>query len=62
MADSVEPSKCGADPCCHGNDIWARRGDLVAYRLVNYMTTFIFDVSDDEDVIDAGAGAVITQT
>jgi len=24
---------CGADPCCHGN-IWARRGDLVAYRLV----------------------------
>ena len=25
---------CGADPCCHGNDIWARRRDLVAYRLV----------------------------
>jgi len=25
---------CGADPCCHGNDILARRGDLVAYRLV----------------------------
>jgi len=25
---------CGADPCCHGNDIWARRGDPVAYRLV----------------------------
>jgi len=25
---------CGADPCCHGNEIWARRGDLVAYRLV----------------------------
>ena len=25
---------CGADPCCHGNDIWARREDLVAYRLV----------------------------
>jgi len=23
-----------ADPCCHGNEIWARRGDLVAYRLV----------------------------
>jgi len=18
---------CGADPCCHGNEIWARRGD-----------------------------------
>ena len=25
---------CAADPFCHGNDIWARRGDLVAYRLV----------------------------
>ena len=25
---------CGADPCCHGNEIWARHGDLVAYRLV----------------------------
>ena len=27
-------AKCGADPCCHGNVIWARCGDLVAYRLV----------------------------
>jgi len=25
---------CGADPCYHGNEIWARRGDPVAYRLV----------------------------
>jgi len=25
---------CGADACCHGNEIWARRGDPVAYRLV----------------------------
>jgi len=25
---------CGAEPCCHGNKIWARRGDPVAYRLV----------------------------
>jgi len=25
---------CGADPCCHGNEILARRGDIVAYRLV----------------------------
>jgi len=24
-----------ADPCCHGNDIWHRRGDIVAYRLVD---------------------------
>jgi len=28
-------AKCfRADLCCHGNDIWPRRGDLVAYRLV----------------------------
>ena len=26
---------CGADPCCHGNKIWARRGDPVIYRLLN---------------------------
>ena len=25
---------CGTDPCCHGNDIWHRRGDPVVYRLV----------------------------
>jgi len=25
---------CGADPCYHGNEIWARRRDSVAYRLV----------------------------
>jgi len=25
---------CGADPCCHGNKIWARHGDPVAYQLV----------------------------
>jgi len=25
---------CGADPCCHGNEILARHGDPVAYRLV----------------------------
>jgi len=24
----------GPNPCCHGNDIWPRRGYLVAYRLV----------------------------
>jgi len=34
MADSMEPCKMlWVDPCCHGNDIWPRRGDLVAYRL-----------------------------
>ena len=30
---------CGADPCCHGNDIWPRRGDIIAYRLVNFNTS-----------------------
>jgi len=25
---------CGADLCCHGKEIWARRGNAVAYRLV----------------------------
>ena len=29
---------CGADPCCHGNNIWPRRGDLFAYRLVYLLT------------------------
>jgi len=28
------PLNFGADPCCHGNEIWARCGDLVAYRVV----------------------------
>ena len=27
---------CGADPCCHGNEIWPSRGDLVDYRLVSF--------------------------
>ena len=33
---------CGADPCCHGNEIWVRRGDPVpvAYRLVIYSLFF----------------------
>jgi len=28
---------CGADPCCHGNEIWARHRDPVAYRLVLFI-------------------------
>jgi len=29
---------CGADPCCYGNEIWARRRDQVAYyRLVLFI-------------------------
>jgi len=36
MADSMEPCKMlRIDRCCHGNEIWARRGDPVAYRLVS---------------------------
>jgi len=31
---------CGADPCCHGNEIWARRGHPVAYRLVLRLSTW----------------------
>ena len=35
MADSMEPCKMlWADSCCHGNEIWDRREDPVAYRLV----------------------------
>ena len=35
MANSMELCKMlWADPCCHGNEIWHRRGDPVAYRLV----------------------------
>ena len=35
MADSLEPCKMlWGRPCCHGNDIWPRRRDVVAYRLV----------------------------
>jgi len=35
MADSIKPCKMlWADPCCHGNEIWARLRDPVAYRFV----------------------------
>ena len=35
MAESMEPCKMlRADAYCRGNDIWTRRGDLFAYRLV----------------------------
>jgi len=38
MADSMEPCKIlWADPCCHGNKIWASRGDPVAYGLVSHL-------------------------
>jgi len=41
MADSMEPCKMlWADRCCHGNEIWARRGDPVVYRLVYLLTDY----------------------
>jgi len=30
---------CRADPCCHDNEMWTRRGDPVAYRLVRLSVT-----------------------
>jgi len=33
------PLNFGADPCCHGNEIWPRRGDLDAYQLVLFCLT-----------------------
>jgi len=38
------PLNFGADPCCHGNEIWARHGDPVAYRLVycTYYVAFLY--------------------
>jgi len=53
MADSMEPCslKCGADPCCHGNDIWPRRRDLVAYRgLLFHVFTGQINDDDDDDI------------
>jgi len=43
MVDSMEPCKMlWADPCCHGNEIWASRGDPVAYRLVTFKVSCCF--------------------
>jgi len=38
MADSMEPCKMlWADPCCHGNEIWARRGDPIGLSVCLYV-------------------------
>jgi len=44
---------CGADPCCHGNEIWARRGDPVAYRLVYHVCAYFqkYVILIEEEVI-----------
>jgi len=42
MANSMEPCKMlWADPCCHGNEIWARHEDPVAYRLAFFMNSLM---------------------
>jgi len=38
------PLNFGADHCCHGSEIWPRRRDLDAYRLVCY--TVCVDISE----------------
>jgi len=38
--NGIMQNVAGADPCCHGDDIWHRRGDLVAYRIVCLSVTF----------------------
>jgi len=45
MANSMEPCiMLWADPCCHGNEISARRGDPVAYWLVKPAVGKLFGV------------------
>jgi len=41
------PLNFGVDPCCHGNEIWPRHGDLDAYRLV-HLFVFFAQVLKDE--------------
>ena len=36
-----DPANFGANPCCHGNEILARRRDPVAYRLV-YLSVCLY--------------------
>jgi len=35
---------CGADHCCYGNEIWARLGDPVAYRLVYHFRLLFYRI------------------
>ena len=48
---------CGADPCCHGNEIWARRGDPVAYRLFSAQIAWCSCCSIQR-LIELGAGCI----
>jgi len=50
MADSMEPCKMlWADTCCHGNEIWTRRGDPVAYRLVS--SVCVYNMGTDQRLL-----------
>ena len=48
---------CGADPYCHGNEIWARRGDPDAYRLVHlivwWTVVLLSTVSNSHHVVSS---------
>jgi len=41
---------CGADPSWHGNEIWARRGDQVAYRLVLICEPLVYVILQDHNM------------
>jgi len=43
---------CGADPSCHGNEIWAMRGDPLAYRLVVLFVCLLIHLSAQRVVVD----------
>jgi len=48
---------CWADPCCYGNDIWARHGDPVAYRLVSVLYIVTSGESRNAEVPEPMASA-----
>ena len=58
MADSMAPCKMlWADPCCYGNEIWARRGDPVAYRLFSKSLSRVSALSRAKCLLPKPAGA-----
>jgi len=55
MADSREPCKMlWADPCCHGNEIRARRGDPVAYTGLFFIYVVKVVAENGEIVVRSG--------
>ena len=47
--------------CCHGNEIWARRGDPVAYRLVYYLKRIGLFVHDARSDFSKSASPIFTK-